>query len=156
MSAIADHLAEADHDRARQRDHQQSLQQVGDRGRVLVGMGGVGVEEAAAIGAKMLDGLHRGDRPQRDRLVRTLDRMRGDAGGQRLRLALLNDHQRQHERGGHQDAGGEADQVAIEIAEIGAAIRDREGADEGHGDDEAGSGGGEHRKGDRRHLAENR
>ena len=86
-------------------------------------MGGVGVEEAAAIGAHMLDGLERGHRPQRDRLVCSLHRMRGDAGGKGLRLALLDQQQREHERRGHQHARREADQVPVEIAEIGAAVR---------------------------------
>ena len=86
-------------------------------------MGSVGVEEATAIGAHMLDGLERGHRPERDRLVCSLHRMRDDAGGEGLRLALLNHQQREHERRGHQHARGETDQVPVEIAQIGAAVR---------------------------------
>ena len=44
--------------------------------------------------------------------------------------------------------------VPVEIAEIGAAVLHREGADERHRHDEAGGGRGEHREGDGRHLAE--
>ena len=45
---------------------QQDLHEVGERGRVLEGMGRVGVEEAAAVGAQLLDRLLGGDRPHGD------------------------------------------------------------------------------------------
>ena len=67
LPAVGDHLAKADHDRARQHDHQQHL--VGDCGRILERMGSVGVEEATPIGAHVFNGLELGHRPERDRLL---------------------------------------------------------------------------------------
>jgi hypothetical protein len=156
LPAVADHLAEAEHDRTRQHDHQQRLHQVGDGGCILKRMRGVGIEEAAAIGAQMLDGLKRGYRPECDRLVSSLHRMRGDDGGEGLRLTLLDHQQREHERSRHQHARREADEVTVEIAEIGATVLHREGADERHCDDESSGGRSEHREGDCRHLTEDR
>jgi len=60
----------------------------------------------------------------------------------------------QQETNRKQNALRKSHQIAIEIAESGAAILDYECADKGHGHDKAGSGRGEHRKGDCRHLAE--
>ena len=47
------------------RDH---LEEIGQRGRVFIRMRGIGVEEAAAIGAQHLDRFLRGDRAHGDRL----------------------------------------------------------------------------------------
>ena len=48
------------------------LQEVGERRGVLEGMGAVGVEKSAAVGAQHLDGFLRGDRALRDGLVVTV------------------------------------------------------------------------------------
>ena len=119
-------------------------------------MRGVGVEKAAAVGAEMLDGLERGDRSQRDRLLCALERPRRGRCVERLRFALLDQQDRQNEGYRHEHARGEANKVAIEITEIGTTALDGEGANKGHRDNEACRCGGEHRKGDRRHLTENR
>ena len=63
-------------------------------------MRGIGIEEAAAVGAQMLDGLERGHRTKRNRLFRARHRVRNHIGRKCLRLALLDQHQRQHERDG--------------------------------------------------------
>ena len=55
---------------AKMREH---LEEVRERRRVLEGMRRVGVEEAAAVGAELLDDLLRRHRALRDRLCRALD-----------------------------------------------------------------------------------
>ena len=117
-------------------------------------MGGIGIEEAAAVGADVLDGFERGDRADGDTLLAALNRMGYYLDIEGLRRTLRNQEQRQHEADRQQHARREADEIAIEIAEIGAAVLDDEGSDEGHRDDEPGRRRGEHREGNRRHLAE--
>ncbi len=74
----ADHVAEGDRQgRGQHRDGQQA-EEVGQRRRVRVGMGAVGVEEAAAVGAQVLDELQGGDGPLGDRLRPPLQRLRLD------------------------------------------------------------------------------
>ena len=70
LALVADHHAEGA--RQRERDHQQQedLEQVGQRVRVLERVGGVGVVEAAAVGAELLDRLLAGDRAAGDGLRR--------------------------------------------------------------------------------------
>ena len=51
-------------------EDRQHLHEVGQRRRVLERVRGVGVEEAAAVGAEHLDGLLRGDRAHGQRLRR--------------------------------------------------------------------------------------
>ena len=117
-------------------------------------MGGIGIEEAATVGADMLDGFERGDRADRDTLLAALYRVSHYLGIEGLWRTLPNHEQRQHEADRQQHARREADELAIEIAEIGAAVLDDEGPYEGHRHDAPGRRRGEHRKGDRRHLAE--
>ena len=50
------------------RQQQVDRQPVGERGRVLEGGGRVGVQEPAAVGAQLLDGLHETDRAPGDGL----------------------------------------------------------------------------------------
>ncbi len=76
------------------RDH---LDEVGHRVGVLEGMGGVGVEEAAAVGAEHLDGDLRGDRADGDGLLGALERGGVDIGAERLRHAAPDEDQRQHD-----------------------------------------------------------
>ena len=55
-------------ERRRQHGDRQQREEVRQRGRVRVGMGAVGVEEAAAVGAQVLDELQRRDGSLGDRL----------------------------------------------------------------------------------------
>src|SRR5215469_3085706 len=48
------HAAEAVGERGGDREDQPGREEVGERRRVLEGMGGVGIEEAAAVGAELL------------------------------------------------------------------------------------------------------
>ena len=68
LPLVADHAAEREYQRRGDQEDRQHLQEVRERRRVLERMRGVGVEEAAAIGAEFLDRFLRSDRPHRDRL----------------------------------------------------------------------------------------
>ena len=65
---IAHHLAEHVEQTSRDGDDGQQLDQIGERVGVLKGMGRVGVEEAAAVGAQLFDDLLGGHRPLGDHL----------------------------------------------------------------------------------------
>ena len=117
-------------------------------------MRGVDVEKAAAIGAGEFDGTLRSDGSNDNGLVASLQRLGDEARVERLHRALADHHQRHHDTDRQQHARGEANEVSVEIAEIGAAIGDGESANPRHGDDEAGRCRREHRKGNAAHLAE--
>ena len=61
LAQVAHHAAEDEAKRRRDQEDRQHLQEVGDSRRVLVRVGRVGVEEAAAVGADHLDRELRGD-----------------------------------------------------------------------------------------------
>ncbi len=88
LPPVADHVAERE--RERERDDA-AIDQVSIRsvsgGRVLERMRGVGVEEAAAVGAEFLDRFLEGGRPQRDQSASAFQRVRLDIGRQVLRHA---------------------------------------------------------------------
>jgi hypothetical protein len=63
LAPRADQAAVGRGERERDRQQGQRLQEVGDRVGVLVRVGRVGVVEAAAVGAELLDRLLGGDRP---------------------------------------------------------------------------------------------
>ena len=69
------HAAEGIRQRCREHRNGQHLEQVRQGCRVLIGMCPIGVKEAAAIGAQVLDELQRGHRPLRNDLLRHLDRV---------------------------------------------------------------------------------
>ena len=89
LLAAADHLAEREAQCGRDDQDGQHFQEVRQRRGVLIGMGRVGVEEAAAVGAQQLDRFLRGHRTHRQRLG-LRDRRVGDrlAGRVQHRLAL--------------------------------------------------------------------
>ena len=94
LALVADHPAERVGQRRADREDREHLHEVGERGRVLERMRGVGVEEAAAVGAEHLDRFLRGDRAQRDGLLGALQRGRVGIGAERLRHALRDQEQR--------------------------------------------------------------
>jgi hypothetical protein len=79
-----EHISQPDADR-KDRDH---LDQVRQRIGVFVGMGGIGVEEAATVRAEFLDDLLRGDRALRDDLFAAFEGRRVNIGRQVLRHAF--------------------------------------------------------------------
>ena len=72
--------------------------EVRERGRVLERMRGIGVEEAAAIGAEHLDRDLRGDRADCDGLLGAFQRRRVDIGAECLRHALPDQEERSRAR----------------------------------------------------------
>ena len=76
------------------REDQQHLDQVGQRAGILERMRRVGVEEAAAVGAQHLDDFLRGHRSLRDDLLGAFQRGRLGVGGEVLRHAAGDQHQR--------------------------------------------------------------
>jgi hypothetical protein len=92
------------------------LQQTGERSRVLEGMCGVGVEEAAAIGAERLDGNLRSDRAHGDSLLGVFQRGRVDIGAQSLRHALPHQEQGKGHADRDEDVKGDPRDIDPEIA----------------------------------------
>ena len=93
LALVPHHAAEHVGERSRDPDQQKHLNEVRERGRVFVGMGGVGVEEPAAVGAENLDHLLRGDRSLGDRLLGAFQRRRIDIGAEVLRQALPDEEE---------------------------------------------------------------
>ena len=80
LALVADHAAEDVGERGAEGEDRHHLQEVRERGRVLERMRGVGVEEAAAVGAEHLDRDLGGDRADGDGLARAFERGRLDRG----------------------------------------------------------------------------
>ena len=93
------------------------LEPVRERCRVLERVGGVGVEEAAAVGAQLLDPLLRGDRAVGDRLLRALERRDRLRAVPRLRDALPDEDERADDGDRQQDVQDAARQVDPEVAD---------------------------------------
>jgi hypothetical protein len=137
LPLIADHAAEDVGERCTDREDRHHLDQVGDRVRVFERMRRVGVEEAAAIGAEHLDRQLRGNRADGNRLLGALERGGIDIGAHRLRHAEIDEHQRHDDAERQQDVEGGAGHIDPEIADRLAGCA-RKGADEGHGNRNAG------------------
>ena len=117
LALIADHAAEDVGQRRPDREDRDHLDEVRQRGRVLEGVRGIGVEEAAAIGAEHLDGDLRGDRPDRDRLLGAFQRRRIDIGAERLRHALPDEEEGVGDADRDEDVEGAAGDIDPEIAD---------------------------------------
>ena len=147
LARVADHPAERVAQRRRDEQDREHLEEVRERRRVLERMRGVGVEEAAAVGAELLDRHLRGDRAHRQRLrlsvvtfsitglpCGVLDRVavrhRSSAAGRSsaaaasrpctpevLHHALADEQQREHDRQRQQDVERDAREVDPEVAD---------------------------------------
>ena len=100
-------------------------------------MRGIGVEEAAAIGAEHLDGDLRGHRPHRDGLLGAFQRRCIDIGAERLRHALPDQEQRVGHANRDEDIERAAGDIDPETAD-GAHRMPRETADQRDGEHDAG------------------
>ena len=80
-------------------------------------MRGIGVEEAAAIGAEHLDRHLRGDRADRDGLLGAFQRGGVDIGTERLRHALPDQKQRGDDADRHQDVERASGDIDPEVAD---------------------------------------
>ena len=116
-------------------------------------MGGVGVEEAAAIGAELLDRLLAGDRAKRDGLLGAFERGGVDRAGQGLRHAERDEGERDHDSDRQQDIERGPGQIDPEIAERRRAVAG-EGAGHRDGEGDAGRGREEIMHGQAGHLRE--
>ncbi len=137
MALVADHAAEHVGERGADREDRDHLHVVRQRGRVLERMRGVGVEEAAAIGAEHLDRDLRGDRAHRDGLLGAFEGGCLDIGAERLRHALPYEEQRVDDADRQQDVERAARDIDPEIAD-GAHGGAREAADQRHRQHDAG------------------
>ena len=117
LALAADHAAEHVGECRADREDRPHLEQVGQRARVLERMRRVGVEEAAAVGAELLDGVLRGDRPLRDDLLGAFQRRRLGVGVEVLRHAADDQHQRDDDRERQQDVEHAAGQIDPEVAD---------------------------------------
>ncbi len=74
-------------------------------------MGRVHIEEAAAIGAELLDRHLARHRTKGDGLARALQRRRVEGGGERLRHAGQGEKEGKQQRAGQQDVEGRAGEI---------------------------------------------
>ncbi len=116
-------------------------------------MCGVGVEEAAAVGAEHLNRDLRGDRPHRDRLLAAFERCRIDIGTKGLRDALPDQEQREDNASRQQDVERAAGHIDPELSD-GSCRGAREPTDQRDGQHDAGRGGDEVLGGEAQHLHE--
>ena len=137
MALVADHAAEHVGQRRAEREDRDDLHVVRQRGRVFERMRGIGVEEAAAIGAEHLDRDLRGHRPDRDGLLGAFQRRCIDIGAERLRNALPDQEQRVGHADRQQDIERAAGDIDPEIAD-GAHRMPREAADQRDREHDAG------------------
>ncbi|MCY1404288.1 hypothetical protein D9M71_194940 [compost metagenome] len=111
-------MAEGEHQRRRDQDDRHQLEQVAPGRRVLERVRRIHAEEAAAVGAKLLDGDLAGCRAERDALPGALQG--GGVGVVEigLRHALPDQQQRQQQAQRQQSVEGRTGQVDPEVAEI--------------------------------------
>jgi transposase len=84
----ADHLAVGEDQGCRDQEHREHLDEVREARWVLERVRGVGIEDAATVGAEQLDRFLRGDRPHRDRLCEALDPVEAQVVREVLNRAL--------------------------------------------------------------------
>ena len=130
LAQVADHAAKSKHRGRRNQQQGPDLEKIGPGVRVLERMGGVGVEEAAPVGAELLDDLLARDRPDRDGLLRALERGCVDGTGQRLRHAESDEDERADDRDRQEDVKRNPRQVDPEVPDR-RRRRAREAAHEG-------------------------
>ena len=90
------HLAERVGQPERNQQADEDLEGVREPVGILERMRGVGVEESSAVGAEILDGLHRGDRTLRDRLEAVGERVHDRVPAEVLDCPVGDEHQRDH------------------------------------------------------------
>ena len=106
-------------ERCRQHRDGQQPEEIDQRRRVLVRMGAVGVEEAAAVGSQVLDELQRGHRSLSDGLNSALQSMDFRVRRQVERHALPDQGQAAHQRHRQKNPKQSSDQVHPEVAQGG-------------------------------------
>ena len=146
----------AEHHDLRERDQQdrEHLEEVRERRRVLERDGRVRVVVAAAVRPQLLDRDHRRHGAARDRLVRALERRRGDVPVEGLRHSLPDQDHREDDRERQQDVDDRAVEVAPEVAEADTSAAAGDAANDRCDDSQSDAGGDELLHRQPRHLAE--
>ena len=117
MTLVTDHAAEHIGERGAKGEDRDGLEEVRKCGRVFEGVSGVGIEEAAAVGAKHLDGDLRGHRANGDGLLSAFQRRSIDVSAQGLRHSLPDEEQGKWNADGQEDVERAAGDIDPEIAD---------------------------------------
>ena len=152
LLAAAHHLAEGDDAGAGEEHHGVQLDHVRDDRGVLQRGGGVCTQEAAAVGAQVLDDLKCGDGTHGDGLEGALQCIHHDVGVEVLGHALPHQQQAAHDGERQQQAGGDAGQVGEEVAHVVLGLAGQP-ADERDAGGVAAGGRDKHHEDDDQHLA---
>ena len=134
LFARARHTAKGDDAPERQSVHRRHGDQIGQRRRVFKRVGGIGVEEAAAIRADLFDGFLAGYGSKRQGLFGAFKRRDVEMLGQGLGHALQDERQGHDQRERQEDVERHPHHVAPEIAQSLAPVRresPRQSADQG-------------------------
>ena len=124
LARVFHHLSEGEAERSGDPKDRESLEKVGKRRRILIGVGGVDVEEAAAIGPELFDGdLGCGGTERQHLALRSVARVEdghrlGRAKG--LHRPLPHQHQRKHECERKEDVESRPREVGPEVPDRGA------------------------------------
>ena len=135
-----------------QQPHRQDLDHVRQSVRILERVSGVSSEEAAAVGAKVLDRFQRGDRADGDVLRSSFECLYRQDRVKRLRHLQRNENQGNDDRSRDKNAGMRLHEVFEEVPD-GRALAGHS-ANEGDGDREPCRGRREHHHHDHGHLRE--
>ncbi len=137
LAAVADHAAELRRRGGGDQQDEDHLDEVRELGRVLEREGAVDVEEAAAVGAELLDRDLRCGRPPGEGLIESAQAGEADIGREVLDHALGDQDQGPDRRERQQDVEERAGDVPPEVAELlDAAAREApdHGGQYGHAD----------------------
>ena len=116
LAPIADRLAKGKAQCGGDQEDRQHLHGVGQRGRILKRMGGVGIKETSSVGTHYFDRFLRGDRPHRQQLPGPLQRGEGLIRKQVLQYTLLHKQQGDNQRQRQQHPQGDAGQIDPGVA----------------------------------------
>ena len=117
LPLAADHAPVGVGEAGRDDQDQQHLDEVGEAARVLERVGGVDVEEAAAVGPELLDRLLRGDRALAEDLGAAGEGVDDAVVAEVLDHALGDEEERADDRDRQQHVEQDPDQVLPEVAE---------------------------------------
>ena len=116
LALVADHAAKHIGEAGAEREDRNHMDIVSECCRALIGMRGIRIEEAAAVGAQMLDHHLRGDGALRDGLLGAFERRRVDISAEILRHALPDEHDRTDDADRHQHIERAARDIDPEVA----------------------------------------
>ena len=153
LAAVADHRAERVGETGGNNEDHDHLQEIGEGRGIFKWVRGIGVEEAAAVGADHLDGFLRCDRALGDDLFGAFERFGDRIGMEILNDALRAEDQRANDGERQQDIKSGAGEIDPEIANA-VHLLAGESAGDGDGDGDTGGGGSEILHRERGHLDE--